>query len=149
MLLYAFEDNSFEREYFLDLETGRIEILFTDDAFQQEDEDLQESIEAHEGRYWRIDPIEPRESFSIMEKFISTIQDTQAAESLRRALTGRKPFRNFKETLTHYMDIREQWFLFKQRELKRLAIEELKVQLEKLKNSGIEITFLPLPGETS
>jgi hypothetical protein len=145
-LLYAMEDRSMERGYFLDWETGEIEVLCYDTFVEEEDELLQERIEAEEGRYKRIDPLEPEESFSIMEEFIPTVKNEKATESLLKALSGRKPFRHFKETLSSFPEIREQWFSFKQEKLKELAIKELAPKIEELEQSGMEIAFRPLPG---
>lgn len=147
-LLYALEDRSMERGYFLDWETGKIEVLFYDIEKEDEDELLEEQIEtAEKGRYTRIDPLEPEESFTIMEQFISTLENNKAAASLLRALCGNKPFRRFKDALSNFPEIREEWFSFKQEKLKEWIKEELALEIEERENSGMEITFLPLPGE--
>ncbi len=152
-LLYAMEDRSLERSYFLDWGTGQIEILFPDGNMDDDEELLQERIEAGNGRYRNIDPLEPQESYSIMKDFVSILEnskeDMKAAEALVRALSGKKPFYYFKETLTHFPEIREQWFSFKQEQLKNLAIRELSFEIEEMEKSGTEVIFLPLPGENS
>ena len=152
-LLYALEDRSLERSYFLDWGTGQIEILFPDGNMDDDEELLQERIEAGNGRYRNIDPLEPQESYSIMKDFVSSLdnskEDMKAAKALLRALSGKKPFRHFKETLTHYPEIREQWFSFKQERFKNLAICELSFEIEELEKSGTKVIFLPLPGENS
>ena len=76
-LLYAMEDRSLERSYFLDWGTGQIEILFPDGNMDDDDELLQERIEAGNGRYRNIDPLEPQESYSIMEDFVSILENSK------------------------------------------------------------------------
>lgn len=147
MLLVALEDHSFERQYFLDTETG--EILFLNEYLETEDEELQEQIEAEVHRFRRIDPIDSRESFSLMEQFTSTVEDADAAATLRDVLAGKKPFRNFKDTLAQFPAVREQWFSFRGQKLKQLAIEALEDEIRRMEEAGLEVSFLPLPGENS
>jgi hypothetical protein len=58
-----------------------------------------------------------------MEDFIDSLGDTKEADKLRDALNRRKPFRQFKDTLCDYPDLREAWFKFEQQALALLAGE--------------------------
>lgn len=76
----------------------------------------------------RIDPPEPGESFGIMERFIRDCipDDAGIKERLRKAVSGRKPFRNFKYVIdgseyrqkyqifqTEMQDKEQRWYLMK------------------------------------
>lgn len=120
--------------FYLDTETGHI-LLRSEDA-----EDVAGDIEDQvpediddDPRYLRIEPIESDESFRIMEDFVETVQDAQAAARLNRALGGRKPFRRFKDVLLDFPHLREAWFEFERVAQARLAeawCEENDIEVE-------------------
>lgn len=75
----------------------------------------------------RIDPPETWESFEIMEDFIrECIPDNASSigKQLRYAISGRKPFRNFKRVIDGSV-YRQSWFDFKQSRLERMAADVL------------------------
>lgn len=49
--------------------------------------------------YIRFNPLESRESYKIMEAFVETVKDGQLQGRLQGALTGRKPFRQFRDVV--------------------------------------------------
>lgn len=100
--------------WFLDTETGAI--LLNSDAI----DDLPEDMEGNP-RYLAIYPIPSHESFQIMEDFVANLGDTKDARSLADALNRPKPFRQFKDTLCDYTELREAWFAFEQKQHVRLA----------------------------
>lgn len=102
--------------WYLDTETG--DVLLVSDAV----DDLPEDIEDNP-RYLWIEQISPDESYRIMEDFVDTLTDERAAQSLSRALEGRKPFRRFKDTLFDFPILREAWFAFEHEARLRLAEE--------------------------
>jgi len=51
-----------------------------------------------------------RDSFKIMEDFVEEVNNPQLQEELVDALNGKKPFRNFKDTINEDEEIRQQWF---------------------------------------
>ncbi|NPD44965.1 MULTISPECIES: UPF0158 family protein [unclassified Lentimicrobium] len=65
---------------------------------------------------WRglieIAPLEPSESFEIMENFAFELDDEELRDKLFTALNNRKPFKHFKHLIEHSA-YREQWFDFK------------------------------------
>ena len=91
---------------YLDTETG--EILLTGDGVEEETpQDIDDNP-----RYLCIDPIEARESFRIMEDFVASVSDTEAAARLTDALSRPKPFRRFKDALLDFPALRQAWFAF-------------------------------------
>ena len=63
-----------------------------------------------------VEPRESRESFAIMEDFVSGIDDKNLKNKLINALSNRKSFANFK-MLVEQSKFREQWLAFKQQKL--------------------------------
>lgn len=111
-LIMALEDNSGMAEWYLDRETG--EVLHASDALLgEEDEDLAARMESDPERYVFIDPIPSSAGFDVMADFVEAVTDAAARRTLERALTGRKPFRTFKDALLDYPAERENWFRFK------------------------------------
>jgi hypothetical protein len=124
MLIVALEDQSSETNYYLDVKTGEIVVL-TDFDIPEED------------KYVYIDPIDSHESFRTMERFVDQLSEGRIKDDLSDALTRRKPFRQFKDTLHNYSDIREKWFLYHSQELKKTAHQWLQ-------NMDIDADLLPL-----
>ncbi len=138
MLICALEDNNIEVNHYLDIKTGEI-VTLTELGIQEEDE-LSECIDKEEDRYIYIDPIDSRESFEIMERFVYQLPEGKSKNNLDEALRRRKPFRQFKDTLYDYPDIREKWFQYHNQELKKIAREWLQY-------NSIDAELLPLPEE--
>jgi Uncharacterised protein family (UPF0158) len=112
--------------WFLDTETGAI--LLDSDAIDDLPEDLEDNP-----RYLAIYPIPSHESFQIMEDFVANLGDTIDARRLADALNRPKPFRQFKDTLCDYSELREAWFAFEQKEYARLVeewCEENRIKVE-------------------
>ena len=66
----------------------------------------------------------PVDGFRLMEKFVSELRNPIYRERLREALgSGRGVFRQFKDTLKENKEIERRWFLFKEREMKRIVYE--------------------------
>ncbi len=83
----AFEDNSFENRYYLDLKTG--EIIFISDL-TMDNEEIEEKLDAEFGkRYIAIPKIDPSEGYEDMEDFIETVQDENLKEKLYIAIDGK------------------------------------------------------------
>ncbi len=137
-LTMAMEQNSYEEEYFLDLETG--EILFTSDALDGEDNDaVREKIDDDPDRFEEVPKADSREGYGDMQDFIETVQDEHIAEVLSTAIEGRGAFRRFKDTLLRYPDQRELWFKFKDDLMQKRALEwldEIGIQASEDSRSG-------------
>ena len=99
---------------------------YFEEDFYQADLDR---IDHEWGRFIRIEPPEPFESFKFMERFTSDeIQDKPMQGKLINALSHGKPFRNFKN-IVESSEFRQQWFDFHQLCLEeyvrdRLSIDE-------------------------
>ncbi len=136
MLICALEDHNFEVHYYLDIKTGEI-VTLTDLDIPEEDE-LRESLDKDKDRYIYIEPIDSRESYAIMERFVYQLPEGKSKNNLTEALKQRKPFRQFKDTLHDYPDIREKWFQYHNQEIKKIAREWLQY-------NNIDAELLPLP----
>jgi hypothetical protein len=106
--------------------------------FVEEDED-EESGEADEmlnmdhlkwERCITVEPRDSRESFRIMEGFVSEIDDQKLQKQLINALSNHRPFANFKYRVES-SPCRKEWFAYKQQKLEELVWIELSWQLEK------------------
>jgi hypothetical protein len=124
-LIMALEDHSYEVAHFLDLKTGEVLPVFQEMDFDENDE-VKEQIDADPFRYRRIEPLPSSVAFNVMADFVETLLDSEASRHLANALQKRRPFRNFKDTLLHYSDLREEWFRFHDQQLAHLADEWLK-----------------------
>jgi len=103
----TWNSQSYDSAHYLDTETGEV-ILISDGM----DEDLIPPDFEDNPRYQRIEPIESREAFCIMEDFVETVQDAAMAARLATALERPKPFRRFKDVLFDAPALREAWFAF-------------------------------------
>lgn len=108
--------SSIDGGWFLDTETGSV--LLASDAIDDLPEDLEDNP-----RYLAIDPISSHESFTLMEDFVAELGDSKEAYRLAEALARPKPFRQFKDTLCAYPELREAWFAYEQAAYTRLAEE--------------------------
>jgi len=123
-LCEAMEDNSYENEHFLDLETG--EILFVSEYMDDEEsEKLKDRIEEDFERYERIPKAESHEGYQDMIDFIATVDNERLAELLEVAINGKGAFRRFKDVLLNYPEERERWFKSKDERMEERALEWL------------------------
>ncbi|XAS68396.1 UPF0158 family protein [Micrococcaceae bacterium Sec5.7] len=107
--------------WWLDPQTGEIGfwVSGTADESDESDEDLEERGAI------RVEPVSSHESYSDMEDFIAGVDDAQARDLLSRAIERQRPFRHFKDTLLEFPELREGWFAFHDRTMRRRAIEWL------------------------
>lgn len=133
-LINALEDHSDTFDYFLDLENGNVVSLLRNPFEEELEEDPvdldgynHEIVENNPDRFISIDPIDSRESFEIMENFVSTILNDSIKNALSSALSKRKPFRNFKDELHHLPEIEKEWYKYHEIEMEKIAYEWLKV----------------------
>jgi hypothetical protein len=118
----AFEESDLMHHFFID--TQKNELIYVNEAV---DDDYEKRLEEMEDdRYLMIPARLPQDNFIIMEIFIyEKIQDTKIAEKFYQVLEGKKPFRNFKDLLFDYPDLREQWFAYYHEHLKNETINWL------------------------
>lgn len=102
--------------WYLDTESG--EVLLDRDENGEIIEDM-----ANDPRYLSIEQIPSHEAFAVMADFVDELDDERVAQRLSRALSGRKPFRAFKDALCDFPDVREAWFDFEREANLRLAKE--------------------------
>ena len=139
-LIFALEDQSYETEHFLDLKTGET-VMLVDSDFIDEDDDLRESIENEPERYLFIDPVNSGESYQIMEDFLNQLScNDEVISDLQNALYHSKSFKRFKDALSNYPEIREDWFKFHNQEMKETAKRWLEY-------NDIDAELLSLPDE--
>ncbi|MVM42191.1 hypothetical protein GO730_38410 [Spirosoma sp. HMF3257] len=92
----------------------------TDDWQQEMDE-----IETRPDDYLEITSMSSRESFQIMERFISEVDSPAFRNRLLYALDQPKPFRRFKQLIDESSEYRQGWFAFRESQ----TIEWLREQL--------------------
>jgi hypothetical protein len=139
LLIVALEDHGTEHEHFLNMETGEIEMVIDGSVSGIVDEVAQD-MEGHPEKYRRIEPLFSGQAFDVMVDFVESLAESKAKQRLQEALNGRRPFRNFKDTLHYYPEIREDWFRFQERAYKAFA-------LAWLHREGIEAELRPLRHE--
>jgi hypothetical protein len=142
MLIVALEDHGSEHEHFLNLETGEIEIVFDESVSGEIDEEFAQDMEGHPEKYRRIEPIFSGQAFDVMVDFVESLAESKAKQRLEEALNRRRPFRNFKDVLHYYPEIREDWFRFQEQAYKAFA-------LAWLHREGIEAELRPLRHENA
>ena len=111
MLFWAMESQSGEIDYYMDKQTGEI-LQVSSELFGDDEDEIRDEVEENPDRYIFIEPLLSNESFKIMEDFIDSVSDAEAADALYKALSRRSPFRNFKDTLCEFPEIRQDWFKF-------------------------------------
>ncbi len=132
----AFEANSIDHTYYLNLRDGSFKEVFDKDVYDidydEDDEDDEDddiiTPEDPEFGYelWQQVPFEESwEGYNRMVTFTESVRNLRLKNSLSNALHGRKPFRHFKDVLLHYPEDREKWFTFEQRERERKASDWL------------------------
>ena len=126
---------------FVNIKTGEVRFLMDLDQMVGMDfEDLAkkeyEKIEAEREDWVRLKNLNSREEFQIMESFIPKVRTKRIRDRLQLALTGYKPFRNFKDQIHQMALERDEWF--EHRTLHN--INHIRDFLEfRLKDTGIEL----------
>ena len=112
-LIMALQNHGGESEFYLDLTTGEVKFYYDgmlDGEQVDEDFDIDDYLE--DPHFVRISGVASHESYEVMEKFIETLAEGKAQRELLRAISGRKPFRSFKDALFYQGDVRDQWSAF-------------------------------------
>ena len=125
---------------FYHIPTGNLE-YYPDDSggyggFDEEiGEDVIKKVEKNFHSYIPFENMESRDSFRLLESFISSIAETDIRSRFEDAIGYRKPFQNFNQLLLNYPDLRQQWFDFKNKRF----IDWVQKQLDLFNSSqGIE-----------
>ena len=75
--------------------------------------------------YLEIEKMESRDSFRLMEAFISTVDSDKLTNDLTLALNLRKPFSNFKYVIDGSGEYRQKWFDFKAEKMQEWVKEQV------------------------
>jgi hypothetical protein len=142
-------------DWYLDTQTGQVLLVMQE--FMDEDDDEEEELEddddlpewqqeaREEARKVRDDAADrfawitqndSSDSFRLMEEFIESVRDDRAKDLLSRAIDGKGAFRRFKDTLSQFPKIREQWFAFENQQQRECAAEWLE-------SIGLQSTWQP------
>ena len=117
----ALEDR--DNSHYVDSKTGEI-IFYQDDNFA-DNEVSRDELDDNPERYIYIESMESYESFNMMEDFTNNLTNEKAKKELLIALSMRKPFRKFKDTLYNFSDIQDAWYAYQESEMKKYAQEWL------------------------
>lgn len=99
-----------EQAFYLDVMTGRLELL---------QRDLEASM-AKSGLIL-VEPLPAYVEHSWMERFADQMADRALGERLLETLRGRGAFKRFKHALLDHPKARERWFAFRERRLHEAA----------------------------
>ncbi|MFR9543585.1 MAG: UPF0158 family protein [Rikenellaceae bacterium] len=117
----------------INLDTGEYETLLGDsyDSFWDDDDPLREEITEKTDSWENSTTIEPPHSglsFRFMEQFTEEIvrEGSDLQESLYKAISKGKPFRNFK-AIIDCSDYRQAWFTFKAERMIEYVNSELPI----------------------
>lgn len=99
--------------------------FIVDDDFRDSFSESLEQIATHKADLIEIRALESFESFQIMELYVEQMPDLKLKASLENALANRKPFKNFSHLIDHSA-YRQDWFDFKQQQLEKYVIEQLR-----------------------
>lgn len=141
-LMAAFEDASWETSYYLDLETGQVirltseELGYVDEPpdwplseWEQEVVKQAEAIWLDAGKqYLSIPDADSHRAYRDMEDFIATVEEEHLSELLRVAIQGRGAFRRFKDVLYGYPREQERWFNFSDAQMQRRVLDWLELE---------------------
>lgn len=124
-LVMALDDHT-GAEHYLDLETGEV-LRFSEDPGLNEDleEEIGEAMEKNPERFRLIEPISSSTAFQVMADFVESLPESRAKIDLSRALGRSRPFRNFKDALLPFPEIRDKWFQYHDEKYKALALSWL------------------------
>jgi hypothetical protein len=118
-ILYYMEDSSgFASSHYIDLFKGKVVSPDADDDISYEDVE-------NEDRYFSIEPITSHEAYEIMQDFAASVESDEIRGHLFEVLERKKPFRNFKDTLTDYPDIEKDFYEYKDNRLKEILRDQL------------------------
>lgn len=125
-----------ESRSFLNIKTGEIVLISSEDLRAAEDEEPFEDLPEweQENRMVANDVVENFDKYielptkyevneyEIMENFCLSVSDDRKQKSLLRAIKGKGAFRRFKDKIIDF-DMEEQWCLFRDDCFKQIAIE--------------------------
>lgn len=135
--------DKFLPEYFIEEENEDEEEDIEDDEDLLEktyDKMYTQELQKIEGTTKNTISIEPPDShitFPFMEDFVTTLPASRTRAELERALSNRKPFRNF-NGIIHNSEFREEWFAFRQKGFESYVTEFFNHYLQKTNDEEVE-----------
>lgn len=110
----AIEQASYEHHYLIDRKNHKVIFI---SEYEDDYEKKLEEVESED--FIGIEPRMPEDDFRIMESFVYEIQENEfeLAEKFHKTLEQKKPFKNFKELIDQYPEIKEKWFAYRDKEL--------------------------------
>jgi Uncharacterised protein family (UPF0158) len=122
----AYAMNNEELDHYLDVETGEVILWMDPLATGVRNQELEDELDEGYGeRYLRLPKIESRDAYELMVGFTETVTSSSLRNRLELALSGRKPFRAFKDVLYDFPEEREQWFKFEREAHRREVLQWL------------------------
>ncbi len=82
---------------------------------------IQERVDAYMARFLEVPAMSSREGYADMAAFVDAVEDELVRERLLHAIDGRGAFRRFKDALLRYPERRQQWFDFRDRQMRQRA----------------------------
>ena len=111
-LVMAFDDNSLERSYYLDRDTGRIFNLL-EDHDDPETEEIAWQIEADGGRrFIQIPKLSMEEIMEEQDSFVESLEDSELKTKLSEVLESDRDGSRFEEFVKRQRDARKKWRAF-------------------------------------
>jgi len=111
-LMMCLEDMGGQIDNYLDLDTGKTIMVADGEVNGEEVDDVDEALD--DLNLQRIDPMDSRESFRIMDDFVAQLPIGSMRSKLREALSGPKPFRRFKDALYQFPQLKDSWHHFEE-----------------------------------
>ncbi len=108
-LVFAFEDSSIERSYFVDRDTGRIFKLL-EDHHDTETEEMVWQIEVDGGnRIIQVPKLTMEEEMEEQDLFLSTLEEGELKDKVSKVLDSDPDGSKFPEFITRQREAREKW----------------------------------------
>lgn len=108
-IIIAFNDNSLERSYYLERETGRIFNL-REDRIDSGTEEIAWEIEADDGRrFVQVPKLSMEELMQEQESFVDSVQVGQLKNALSEVLESDSDGSGFDEFVNRHRQAREMW----------------------------------------
>jgi hypothetical protein len=108
-LVIAFNDNSLERSYYMDRETGRIFNLL-EDRNDPETEEMAWQIEADGGRrYIQVPKLSMEEAMQEQDSFVESLEEDDLKTQLTKVLESDRDGSGFDAYVERNRDAREKW----------------------------------------
>ena len=117
-IIEALEFVNFEMNTSAYLNPETYEIVYIDDYMDTSEEEREKIYD----EYISLPTKYYIDEYSMMEEFIETIEDVRLYNQLYIAINGKGAFRRFKDTCINF-DIIDDWYKFRDKKYRKLAIE--------------------------